>query len=431
MSTISEHNSVHDTETSHIQWFRQASPYISQHRGKTFVLMLGGDAIASKNLPNIIGDISLLSHLGVRIVIAFGCRPQLSAALQNAGFDGELIDGKRVTTSDTLHQLEYAMAHNRLAIESLFSTGSSPTKVCSGNFVTARPAGVINGVDLQSTGVVRKIKSQAIEQLLNSGFVVLLGSVGFSVTGDRFNLTAEDIACETAITLKADKLIFFSHNNGVYHNGDLLREISCDKAKAISGVPFISQSISACEQGVSRCHIINFEENGALLQELFTQDGHGTLISDLRFEQLRKATINDVAGILALVKPLEEKGILITRSREILEQQHDHFTVIEREGTIIACAALHTFANSNMGELACVATHANYQKGDRGLRLLKAIELEAKEKNLQSLFVLTTQTEHWFVEKGFNEITVKELPEEKQKYLSLGRGSKAFCKNLV
>jgi amino-acid N-acetyltransferase len=314
--------------------------------------------------------------------------------------------------------------------------------VCSGNFVLAKPIGVRNGIDFEHTGVVRRVDKIGIERQLADGSIVLLSPMGYSPTGEIFNLSLEDVATQTAITLQADKLIVFSEQGGLLDmNGSLIH--SCE----VSSLQFLLQhctdpdtaqllraiSVSG-EKGVSRCHCISYLDDGALLQELFTRDGTGTLISRDHYEQLRPATINDVGGILELIEPLENEGVLLKRSRELLEAEISQFTVIERDGMVVACAALYPYpASSNQnasGEIACVATHPDYRGEDRGERLLAALEIQALEKQLDSVFVLTTQTAHWFLEQGFVQSSQQQLPEKKQQLYNLQRNSKVFVKKI-
>lgn len=413
------------------------------------MLMISGEAVADDNFANIIHDIALLNSLGVKLVLVHGARPQIEERAKLRGLDSRFDHELRITDQQTLECVKDAAGSLRAHIEALLTMGlanspmhRSQIRVCSGNFVLAKPIGVRNGTDFEHTGVVRRVDKVGIERQLADGSIVLISPIGYSPTGEVFNLSLEDIATQIAITLQADKLIVFSERGGLLDmDGSLIH--SCE----VSGIKFLLQHCSdpdtaqllraitiSGEKGVSRCHCISYLDDGALLQELFTRDGAGTLISRDHYEQLRRATINDVGGILELIEPLENEGVLVKRSRELLETEISQFTVIERDGMIIACAALYPYpasANQNAsGEIACVATHPDYRGEDRGERLLAALETQALEQQLDSVFVLTTQTAHWFLEQGFVQTTQQQLPEKKQKYYNLQRNSKMFVKQL-
>jgi amino-acid N-acetyltransferase len=432
---------VHNKD--YLKWFRNSAPYINTHRGKTLVLMFGGEAVEHPNFANIIHDIGLLNSLGVKLVLVHGARPQIEERIRLRGIDGRFENGIRITDSETLECVKDAAGSVRAQIEALLSMGlanspmhGSRIRVCSGNFVIAKPIGVHNGVDFERTGVVRRIDIEGINQQLEKGSIVLLSPQGYSPTGEVFNLPLEDIATKTAISLKADKLIAFSEQAGLMTDtGELIRHCDIGDVKALlttcddENSSSLMRAIIQCgENGVSRCHCISFSDDGALLQELFTRDGIGTLVSQSQYEQLRTATIDEVGGILELIQPLEESGTLVKRSRELLETEIEHFTIIVRDGMIIACAAL--YPDSDSGEVACVVTHPDYRGGNRGERLLEALERKARQLQLKRLFVLTTVTAHWFQEQGFVQASLDSLPEKKKQLYNYQRNSKVFVKPL-
>lgn len=188
--------------------------------------------------------------------------------------------------------------------------------------------------------------------------------------------------------------------------------------------------MKACRSGVRRCHLISYQEDGALLQELFSRDGIGTQIVMESAEQIRRATINDIGGILELICPLEQQGILVRRSREQLEMEIDKFTIIQRDNTTIACAALYPFPEEKIGEMACVAVHPDYRSSSRGEVLLERIAAQAKQSGLSKLFVLTTRSIHWFQERGFTPVDIDLLPESKKQLYNYQRKSKVLMADL-
>ena len=433
-----------------IEWFRASTTYINAHRGQVFVVLLSGEALLDSNLPNIIHDLNLLHSLGVKLVLVTGARPQITSALANQGIDSSFHKQVRITRSEALDVILASVGRLNIETEAHLSMGlaNSPMdgadiRVCRGNFVTAKPYGIHDGIDHHYTGRVRKIQSEAIHQQLQSGNIVLLSNLGYSLTGEVFNLTAEEIATETAVALGADKLILLTPAQGIFdQSGDLIPSLNQNDAimhmKQLAGKSdsesacmkkALQAAISAFNRNVHRSHLISFKNNGALLQELFTREGKGTLISRDNFDLLRQATIDDISSILALIKPLEENGTLVARSRELLEIEVDNFQVIEFEGAIIACAALYQVAEK-LGEIACLAIHENYQKKGYGDQLLLRLETKAKEKGLQEVFALTTVTDHWFLERGFKPAAADDLPESRKQLYSNSRNSKVLLKSI-
>ena len=434
--------------SQYVKWFRHSSPYINAHRGKTFVLMLEGDAIADDNFAHIVQDIALLNSLGVRLVIVHGARPQIDLALNVLNIKSQFHGELRITDQAALNAVRAAIGIVKSDIEARLSIGLPNTpmhgariRVVSGNFVTAKPKGVIDGIDFQHTGEVRRIDRRAIGQQLDQGNIVLLSSCGYSPSGEMFNLAAEDVATQAAISLAAEKLILMGEDEGLPSTADksadtdIISQITTDElSKLINNLSgehktHAQSSLTAVKAGINRAHLLSHKVDGALLQELFTHEGAGTLITAGDYEQLRQANIEDVGGILELLTPLEEQGILVRRSREILETEISRFYVIERDGMIIACAALYPYS-TELAELACVAVSSEYRSGQRGDRLLNAISEHAKAENIDKIFVLTTRTAHWFIERGFSEVDISALPKERQSLYNFQRNSKVFIKEL-
>lgn len=426
--------------------FRHSSPYINTHRGNTLVLTLGGEALAHSNLINIIHDITLLSSLGLKLVVAFGARPQISSRLASAGIESHYHRGLRVTPEADLPLVLEAVGALRALLESRLSMGliNSPMhgariRVASGNLVTARPVGVLDGVDLAYTGSVRRVDVAGIERLLEGGSIVLLPPVGYSPTGDAFNLPYEEVASHTASALQADKLIIYGSKQGVLEgDGRLVREMNvrqaCDRLASggLEGrdAELLRAACDACAKGVRRAHIISYESDGALLEELFTRDGSGTMVTDDNYEQVRPARAEDIGGIQELIQPLEEQGVLVRRPRELIETEVDRFVVDERDGLIIGCAALYPYPREAAGELACFAVNSRYRRFGRGDQILAMIERMARQQGMERLFVLTTQTEHWFRERGFEPSAIDALPGHKKNNYNFQRNSKVFVKAL-
>ncbi|EMS3677216.1 amino-acid N-acetyltransferase [Escherichia coli] len=441
---------VKERKTELVEGFRHSVPYINTHRGKTFVIMLGGEAIEHENFSSIVNDIGLLHSLGIRLVVVYGARPQIDANLAAHHHEPLYHKNIRVTDAKTLELVKQAAGTLQLDITARLSMSLNNTplqgahiNVVSGNFIIAQPLGVDDGVDYCHSGRIRRIDEDAIHRQLDSGAIVLMGPVAVSVTGESFNLTSEEIATQLAIKLKAEKMIGFCSSQGVTNDdGDIVSELFPNEAQARveaqeekgdynSGtVRFLRGAVKACRSGVRRCHLISYQDDGALLQELFSRDGIGTQIVMESAEQIRRATINDIGGILELIRPLEQQGILVRRSREQLEMEIDKFTIIQRDNTTIACAALYPFPEEKIGEMACVAVHPDYRSSSRGEVLLERIAAQAKQSGLSKLFVLTTRSIHWFQERGFTPVDIDLLPESKKQLYNYQRKSKVLMADL-
>jgi amino-acid N-acetyltransferase len=434
-----------------VDWFRAASPYINAHRGRTFVVQFGGEAVEDARFSHLIHDIALLSSLGVRLALVHGIRPQIEKRLQARGLPARFHRGLRVTDDAALTVAKEAAGAVRVEIEALLSMGlaNSPMagariRVASGNFVTARPLGVRDGVDYGHTGEVRRLDRGAIERELEASSVVLVSPIGYSPTGEAFNLSNEEVATTLAVELRAAKLLLLGEPPGLADlEGGPIRQLTLEEARAhlaklraggegheSERVRHLESAVYACRHGVRRAHLLDRRVDGGLLLELFTRDGVGTLVSGDPYEHLRRATIEDVGGVLELIQPLEQDGILVRRPREKLEQEIGRFSVVERDGAVIACAAIYPFPEQRLAELACLAVHPDYRNVGLGERMLERTEQDALSAGAERLFVLTTRTFQWFRERGFEPASLDDLPVERQATYNFQRGSKILVKRL-
>ena len=437
--------------TQMINWFRNSAPYINAHRHKTFVLMIGGEALETDNFQHIINDIALLNSLGVKLVLVHGVRPQIQKQLDANGHKSDFYNDLRITDDKSLRLIKQAVGAVQIELQASLSMGlvNSPMQGASirtviSNVVTAQPIGVKDGVDFYHAGKVRRIDVEGIKSQLSSGAIPIISPLGYSVTGEVFNLLAEEVATQVAIDIKADKLIGFCSNQGVLDaDGNVISELLPDQAQvhidaiekelgqASGTLRFLRASVAACKAGVTRCHLINYNQDGALLKELFTRDGTGSQIVKESYEQIRTATIAAIGGLLQLIEPLEKKGILVKRSRELLENEIEHFLIVERDGMVIGCAALYPFLDDKMGELACLVSHPKYRRAARADNLVEHVERKARLLGIESIFVLTTQSIHWFRERGFAFAEIDQLPTAKKELYNLKRNSKVLVKKII
>lgn len=428
-----------------VNWFRDSAPYIHAHRQRTFVIFFGGEAVKDHHFAKHVHDFALLNSLGIQLVLVHGIRPQINARLSLQQKSSQFVNQLRITDDATLQLVKEAAGAVRVEIEALLSMGlaNSPmagAKICvvSGNFITAKPIGVLNGIDFIHTGKIRRLNHHSIKQQLALNNVLLLSPVGYSPSGEAFNLCAEDVATEIAIALQAEKLILLTEQD-ITAEHSLLAQLTCSEAESLlqentaltqAAEKSLVSGIRACKNGVERVHLINRNHDGALLLELFSRDGIGTLISANPFEELRPANINDIPGILELITPLEQQEKLLKRSREHLEIEIADYLIIERDGLIIACIALHYFSDCRSGEIACLAVHPEYRRQMRGQQLLaKATEL-ARQQGFRQLFALSTQTMHWFIEQGYQVSDKSHLPDPLLSNYNLTRNSKILLKKI-
>lgn len=444
----------HNDNEFPIDWLRHTSPYINTHRGSTIVIWFGGELLNSDGFLHLVHDLTLLSHLGLRLVLVHGMRPQIDRELANAGITPEFgpsenpkFDGEssrvRITSTNVLPAVHSAMGSIRCQIESAFSTGLPNTPMsgaqvtlCSGNFVVAKPYGVRDGIDYCHTGEFRKFRSKAVSKLLDLGIIALLSPVGYSPTGELFNLQADELATQIGMDLRADKLIFLHENVEEWSDdNDALRELSASNINfssldlpenllPLSGV--IEKSLHACRNGVKRCHIVSSKHDGALLKELFTRDGSGLLIDSDTYDTIRSAGTKDVAGIMKLIRPLIERGILLERSEQDLEREIEKFYVAERDGSVIACASL-THYEDNQAELGCLAVHPDFQASGKAAELVQYLAKTARKDRCRLLFALSTRSGDWFQEQGFVPAPLTAMPKTRNKEQDQStRGSKLY-----
>ncbi|MBT8421124.1 MAG: amino-acid N-acetyltransferase [Gammaproteobacteria bacterium] len=456
-----------------VTWFRSAAPYIKSQRGNIFVIYFSGEVIADGNkLSGLIADFALLHSLGVKLVLVHGARPQVEQRLEAKGISVQYAEGLCVTDEATLALVKETVAATRLDIEVRLSMeqanapvasvtgGHNPRiRVASGNFITGRPIGVRGGVDFGYTGEVRRIDATGIRTLLDGGHIVLISPLGFSPAGEIFNLSAPDVATSIAASLPAAKLLLLDGERLSTRPQDRMPyrmpgQITLSEARTLLAeyreseqtqgfYRHLERAVRVCQSGVPRVHLIDHRIDGALLLEIYTRDGVGVMVCSDAYDTMREAVIDDIAGIIKLISPLEEQGILVRRSREKLESEIHRFLVMERDGAIIACAAAYPCAVArpdadgqdfdtapSMVELACLAVHQDYRNVECGNALLAAIEKDARAKGATHLFVLTTHTEHWFMEHGFSRATLNDLPRTRRRMYNESRNAKVLVKGL-
>jgi amino-acid N-acetyltransferase len=336
-----------------LDWFRNTAPYINTHRGTTVVVGLRHGATTHHNFINVVHDLALMQSLGLRLVIVHEHQPIPLTPVP----------------SEAMPTLIASILEARTHIERMFSMGlpNSPLhnarlRVISGNFVTARPVGVINGVDHGARGLVRHVDVGGITHALDGSSICLLSALGYSPAGELFALDALEVMRVVGRSIGADKLIIMSDFNGIEaQDGSLYRQLTVDSARAVTATAdqreCIELACDACDVGIPRAHLISFQADGGLLKELYTHDGVGTMISPDEYEQVKLAEAHDLAGVIELIRPLQLEGLLVERSNDQIERDLGHYTVVTKDSRVIACAALIKNKESDIAEIASVATH--------------------------------------------------------------------------
>ncbi|PXW98165.1 N-acetylglutamate synthase [Sphaerotilus hippei] len=433
--------------------FRAVAPHIHAYHGKTFVVGMAGELIAAGKLNAFAQDLAILHAMGIKLVLVHGFRPQVNEQLQAKGHPSRFSHGKRITDAVALDCAQEAAGQLRFEIEAAFSQGlpntpmaNATVRVVSGNFLTARPVGIVDGVDFMHSGVVRKVDAITIRRAIDIGALVLLSPFGFSPTGEAFNLTMEEVATSTAVALQADKLLFMTETAGIredLHDPESAIDTElalADARRLLAGLPdatlptdpafYLQYCVKACEGGVERSHILPFSVDGALLMEVFTHDGIGTMVVDEKLESLREAGPDDVAGIVQLIEPFERDGTLVKRSRTEIERDVSCYSIIEHDGVIFGCAALYPYPEARTAEMAALTISPQVQSQGDGERILKHIEHRAKGMGLESIFVLTTRTMHWFIKRGFQQVDPNWLPDARKRKYNWDRRSLVLVKRL-
>lgn len=438
-------------DVAFVRTFRESSPYINAFSDRVFVFHIPGALVTEPLFGSIMEDIALMRIVGIKLVLVLGPSHQVEARLASEGLDSNFHAGRRVTDDRTLRLVTEASGNLQFEIESMLSRGVvnmpsiSKLSIVTSNFYTAKPLGVIEGCDYGSTGVVRKFDVEAMTTRLNEGDILILRNIAASPSGQLFNCQSEDVAGSCAAAIKAEKLIFLAgpesnaiHDKGVGKAIHYLPISTASRFLATHAGELPSQfnrvletSVRALEGGVTRAHLLDRTIDGVLLMEVFHRDGVGLMISRDLYEGIRKAKVSDVLGIEKIVQPLTEQGILVPRGRATIETDLKKFIVVERDGMVIACLSLSVMADDPAwAELGCLAVHESYRRLGKGDSMLNYTESLAFARGVRNLFILSTSSFQWFVERGFSEVSIDRLPVSRQKRYNSKRNSKIYFKML-
>ncbi len=414
--------------------------YIPRFREKTFVISVDGGIVTDENFSNILMDIAVLRSLSIRVVLVHGASAQIRALAEKQGVVASNLDGSGVTDCETLTLA--LTAANRLTHEILEGLSANDLRAACPNAIIAHPLGILGGVDHLFTGKVERVDVELLQVLLQQGIIPVIPPLGFDGEGKTYRVNSDSVAVALAEALKAVKVIFITTYDGLFRQGQLFRQMlasDLDQILAHQRDDLPPESFSkavhaaaACRAGVQRVHIINGRLDEALLAEMFSNEGVGTLVYANEYQQIRRALKKDIPSILKLIHPSVENDELIRRSRSSIEKAVGEFYLFEIDKNPVACVALHAYPEGGKGELACLCVKPSHENQGIGRKLLQYVESKAREQGFTELIALSTQAFTYFQSKGgFQEGTRDDLPvSRREKYDQSGRNSKVLVKRL-
>ena len=412
--------------------------YVPRFRDRIFVIAIDGEIIESENFSNLLLDLAVLRSLNIRVVLVHGARHQIARHAAEAGIELSNTDGSGITDAVTLRVgLDAA---TRLTHELLEGLTSVDLRAANTNAIIAYPLGIIGGVDQQHTGKVERVDTETLQYLLEKGIVPVLPPLGFDGDGRTYRVNSDGIAVEVALALKAAKILFLCETGVLEDDGQLVRQLSIAEAeeslkKRRAAMPRnlalkLEWAARACREGISRVHLLDGHQNEALLTEVFSNEGIGTMIYSNDYQQIRKAQKKDVRRIISLIRQSVQNEELVRRTRTDILHQLDDYWVLEVDRNIVGCIALHPYPKENLGELACLYVNKASEHSGYGRRLMAFVENLAHEKGLGNLFALSTQAFVYLQQKGgFREAKPDILPPaRREKYEESGRHSRVLIK---
>ncbi|WP_304221372.1 amino-acid N-acetyltransferase [Gracilinema caldarium] len=434
---------------SQVDLIREAFYYQSRFDGTTMVFKIDFPVTEDRQFKYLMKDLALLAQTGIRIVIVPGAKEWIDAVLKEYDIESSYEGSVRITTEAAIPFVK--MAAFEVATRYMTELSASRVDAVIGNFVRARGIGVVNGIDFAHSGMVDKIQAESLKKLMDLGMVPILPCIGWSPAGKPYNLPSDEIALAACEALRAVKFFIVSNRSGITSeqcripesvysgtSGRLAR-LTPQEAEEIlklnpkqTNEPALKElalAIRACRLGVERVHIVDSREEGAVLRELFSNLGVGTMVYADEYESIRPLKPADITEVLRLMGPLMEKGILIQRNAEQILEKKDDYVVYEVDGSVHACGALHDWGE-DQGEIAALATDPQYTDLGLGRRIVGYLIDRARKRNFRRVFVLTTRTHDWFEYLGFREIPVEQLPEKKRKVYNQERKSKVFALDL-
>jgi amino-acid N-acetyltransferase len=412
--------------------------YVPRFREKTFVVALDGEVARSQNLGNLLLDLAVLRSLSIRVILVHGCGAQLLQLSQERQIPITNADGTGITDEATL-KLSIEASHAVLQ-ELMQGLSSVDLRASYANVIVAHPAGILGGVDTLCTGRVERVESATLQTFLNEGIIPVIPPLGFDGEGRTFRVNSDAMAVEVAEAIRAVKIIYLAPGGSLREGGQLVRQLSVSDTEAMARkrraegdfmlVSKLEHAARACRSGIPRVHLLDGTQNEALLSEIFSHEGIGTMVYSNEYQQMRRALKKDVRAIMALIRESIANAELVRRSRAELTALLDDYWLLEIDRTLVGCVAVHLYPDQQLAELACLYVAKSHEGQGYGRKLMAFAEQLAAKKGAQALLALSTQAYNFFQQKGgFIEVSPDELPpERRKKWEASGRNSKVMKK---
>ncbi|MBN1757687.1 MAG: amino-acid N-acetyltransferase [Chitinispirillaceae bacterium] len=431
-----------------VESIRQAFGYIDRFKGKTFVIKLSSELISSPFIPVLIKDLVMLQRMGIRIVLVPGARSRIDEILDTYNIRCRRVGGIRISPPESIPFIKMAAFDVSNKIMTILAEYG--TNAVIGNWVKARSIGVRDGIDYQSSGIVERLQSDIVENVLGDDLIPIFPNIGWSAKGKPYNLSSNELACTISIALGASKLFFLTNGKTLHAEN---YSLPADSVVAEDGTviqltvtgageflehnnnpddpfrDFITLAHRACTAGVKRVHIIDGAADGMILKEIFSNRGLGTMIYANQHENIRQMNANDIPEVLRLMQPAIEEGILVPRTTADLEERVEDYHVYEVDGSIHACGALHLY-DDRQGEIAAIVVDEDYADFGIGNKIIGYLIDRATTLRLKAVFVLTTLTADWFESLGFTEVSIEALPPSRRKSYNRKRNSLILRKRI-
>lgn len=412
--------------------------YVPRFREKIFVVALDGEIAASLNLGNLLLDLAVLRSLSIRVVLVHGCGAQLLQLAQERGIIISNADGTGITDEATL-KLGVEASHAVLQ-ELMQGLSSVDLRAAYANVIVAHPAGILNGVDTLHTGKVERVDTATLQCFLNEGIIPVIQPLGFDGEGHTFRVNSDSVALEVAEAMRAMKIIYLSDQGTLRAGGEVVRQLSVAETEEVlrkrraaldaSMVSKLEHAARACRRGIARVHLLDGTENEALLSEIFSHEGIGTMVYSNEYQQMRRALKKDLRAIMTLIRESIANAELVKRSRSDMLAALDDYWLLEIDRNLAGCVAVHFYPEEQTAELACLYVAKSHEGQGFGRKLMAFAEQLAAKKGAKWLFALSTQAYNFFQQKGgFTEVSAEALPEERRrKWEASGRNSKIMRK---
>jgi amino-acid N-acetyltransferase len=431
-----------------VDLIREVFYYQNRFAGKTIVLKIDYPILNASHFPQLLKDLAMLRATGIEIILIPGAREWIDAVLKEYDIESEYVAGVRIATQDSIPFIRMAafdVANRLMTLLTAFQANA-----VIGNFIRARGIGVVDGVDFQNSGRVEKILKEPLQQILDQGMIPIFPCIGWNAAGKPYNLASDDIAMAVAEALQAEKLFFVTDSDGfmesrfklppglVKNSDGRVARLSLEEAEEVlklntanpdPDLRYLELALTACRKGTERAHVVDGRMEGAILREIFSNLGIGTMVYGNEYESIRPMKADDIGDVLRLMQPLVEEGILVKRSENELMARQGDFVVYSIDDVVHACGALHDYGEGQ-AEIAAIATNPVYRHLSMGRKIVSYLVEKAERSGMNRVFALTTRTVDWFEQLGFGEVGLDSLPAKKRESYNHARKSRIFALDL-